>query len=87
MLAPGGQLVTITPNWHCRPADVTAAICPPRTDAAGLHLKEYTLVEVSHMLRRAGFSRVATPLGRRAAAGRLVRQRPDRLEASAGAES
>jgi len=28
MLAPGGQLVTITPNWHCRPSDVTAAICP-----------------------------------------------------------
>jgi len=62
MLAPGGQLVTITPNWHCRPSDVTAAICPPRSEAAGLHLKEYTLVEVSGMLRRAGFSRVAAPL-------------------------
>ena len=62
MLAPGGQLVTITPNWHCRPSDVTAAICPPRTNAEGLHLKEYTLVEVSDMLRRAGFTRVATPL-------------------------
>ena len=54
MLAPGGQLVTVTPNWHCRPADVTAAICPPRSEAAGLHLKEYTLVEVSRLLRRAG---------------------------------
>jgi 2-polyprenyl-3-methyl-5-hydroxy-6-metoxy-1,4-benzoquinol methylase len=62
MLAPGGQLVTITPNWHRRPSDVTAAICPPRTEAAGLHLKEYSLVEVSDMLRRAGFARVATPL-------------------------
>ena len=86
MLAPGGQLVTITPNWHGRPSDVTAAICPPRTDAEGLHLKEYTLVEVSEMLRRAGFTRLATPLGRRAATGCLVRQRPDRLEATAGAE-
>jgi SAM-dependent methyltransferase len=62
MLTPGGQLVTITPNWHCRPSDVTVAVCPPRTVAAGLHLKEYTLVEVSDMLRRAGFARVATPL-------------------------
>jgi hypothetical protein len=62
MLAVGGQLVTITPNWHCRPSDVTAAICPPRTVAEGLHLKEYTLVEVSRLLRRAGFTRVATPL-------------------------
>ena len=55
MLRTGGQLVTITPNWHCRPADVTKAICPPRTAAKGLHLKEYTLVEISDMLRRAGF--------------------------------
>ena len=62
MLVPGGQLVTLTPNWHCRPTDVTAAICPPRTVAAGLHLKEYTLAEVSAMFRRAGFTRVATPL-------------------------
>ena len=62
MLAPGGQLVTITPNWHCRPSDVTATICPPRTNAEGLHLKEYTLVEVSRMLRQAGFAVVATPL-------------------------
>ena len=62
MLAPGGQLVTVTPNWHCRPSDVTAAICPPRSEAAGLHLKEYTLVEVGDMLRRAGFVRLASPL-------------------------
>ena len=62
MLAPGGQLVTITPNWHCRPSDVTAAVCPRRTVAQGLHLKEYTLVEVGDLLRRAGFVRVATPL-------------------------
>jgi SAM-dependent methyltransferase len=62
MLAPGGQLVTVTPNWHCRPSDITAAVCPPRTAAEGLHLKEYTLAEVYDMLRRAGFARVATPL-------------------------
>jgi len=62
LLVPGGQLVTITPNWHMRPCDVTAAVCPPRTEAAGLHLKEYTLREVTGLLHRAGFVHVATPL-------------------------
>jgi SAM-dependent methyltransferase len=62
MLVPGGQLVTITPNWHLRPWDVTRAFCPPRTESAGLHLKEYTLREVDRLLRECGFRHVATPL-------------------------
>jgi SAM-dependent methyltransferase len=62
ILVPGGQLITITPNWHLRPSDVTRAFHPPRTTAAGVHLKEYTLREVTSLLRQAGFSRVATPL-------------------------
>jgi SAM-dependent methyltransferase len=62
MLPLGGQLVTITPNWHVRPSDVTVAFCPPRTEAAGLHLREYTLREIHAMLRHAGFASVATPL-------------------------
>jgi SAM-dependent methyltransferase len=62
MLLPGGLLVTITPNWHMRPSDVTGDFYPPRTEAAGVHLKEYTLREVTHLLRQAGFTRVATPL-------------------------
>lgn len=62
LLVPGGQLVTITPNWHMRPWDITRAVCPLRTEAAGLHLKEYTLREVSGLLREAGFAEVATPL-------------------------
>ena len=62
ILAPAGQLVTITPNWHMRPADVTACFHPPRTEAAGLHLKEYTLREVTSLLYRAGFDRVDCPL-------------------------
>ncbi len=61
-LVPGGQLMTITPSWHVRPSDVTGDVCPPRTEAAGLHLKEYTLRELSRLLREAGFRRVATPL-------------------------
>ena len=62
LLAPGGQLVTITPNWHTRPWDITGTLYPARTEAAGLHLKEYTLREVTRLLGEAGFARVATPL-------------------------
>lgn len=81
LLAPGGVLVTITPNWLLRPSDVTAVFHPPRTQACGLHLKEYRLKEVARLLRRAGFRRIATPLfathGRLvtlAGGGRLVKQ-------------
>ncbi|MBN1911125.1 MAG: methyltransferase domain-containing protein [Pirellulales bacterium] len=62
MLAPGGCLVTITPNWHRRPSDITRVFCPPRTEAAGLHLREYTLRQMVAQLHSAGFRRVATPL-------------------------
>ena len=62
LLAPGGQLITVTPNWHIRPSDVTKGVCPGRTEAAGLHLKEYTLREVTGLLRECGFCGVATPL-------------------------
>lgn len=61
-LIPGGELVTITPNWHVRPNDVTSDFCPPRTEPAGLHLKEYTQREVAMLLREAGFRRIETPL-------------------------
>lgn len=63
LLAPGGQLLTITPNWLMRPSDATAAFCPPRTVARGLHLKEYRLGEIAGLLRRTGFRRVTMPLG------------------------
>jgi SAM-dependent methyltransferase len=62
ILAPGGLLVTITPNWLLRPSDVTGDFCPWRTEARGLHLKEYRLAEVTNLLRGAGFRSVATPL-------------------------
>jgi SAM-dependent methyltransferase len=62
LLAPGGVLVTITPNWHTRPTDITKAYRPPRQEAEGFHLKEYTLREVTSLLREAGFARVGTPL-------------------------
>jgi SAM-dependent methyltransferase len=62
LLIPGGSLVTITPHWLLRPSGVTGDFCPPRTEPRGLHFKEYRLAEVSRLLKRAGFHRVATPL-------------------------
>jgi SAM-dependent methyltransferase len=62
LLAPGGCLVTLTPNWHVRPSDVTFDFRGPRVDPAGFHLKEYTLNEMTALLRAVGFSRVVTPL-------------------------
>ncbi|HBJ33183.1 MAG TPA: hypothetical protein DDZ51_00160 [Planctomycetaceae bacterium] len=61
LLAPGGKLLTITPNWHMRPSDVTCVFKPARTEAIGFHLKEYTLGEVCELLIGAGFSKVQTP--------------------------
>lgn len=61
-LIPGGELVTITPNWHVRPSDVSCDYCSPRTEAAGLHLREYTQRDVARLLRQAGFKRIGTPL-------------------------
>lgn len=62
LLLSGGQLVTITPNWHIRPSDITGEVCGARAEAAGLHLREYTLRGVTRLLQQAGFRRVATPL-------------------------
>lgn len=62
LLGPGGSLITITPNWHLRPSDATVIHHPPRTEARGLHLKEYTLSEVTALLYQAGFNRVEVPL-------------------------
>lgn len=61
LLKPGGKLVTITPNWHMRPSDVTVQFAPPRTEAIGFHLKEYTLGEIVGMLDAAGFRSVQVP--------------------------
>ena len=61
LLKPGGKLITITPNWHMRPSDVTSTFMPFRTEAVGFHLKEYTLREVRQLLLDSGFETVKTP--------------------------
>ena len=61
LLTPGGELITITPNWHMRPMDVTADNLGPRNTAIGFHLKEYKLSEVCGHLKKAGFGQVITP--------------------------
>lgn len=61
LLIPGGKLITITPNWHMRPSDVTSHYLPVRSEAVGFHLKEYTLREITTILRDAGFDQVITP--------------------------
>lgn len=61
LLKPGGTLITITPNWHMRPSDVTSMFAPPRSEATGFHFKEYTLREIVEMLEAAGFDHIQTP--------------------------
>jgi len=60
-LAPGGCLVTLTPNWHLRPSDVTRCFRPlrtrPKVFISRKHARETTAV-----LRAAGFAQVGTPL-------------------------
>lgn len=61
LLIPGGKLVTITPNWHMRPSDVTNNFLPPRSEPVGFHLKEYTANEIADAVRSAGFTSVSVP--------------------------
>ncbi|HXM63304.1 MAG TPA: class I SAM-dependent methyltransferase [Terriglobales bacterium] len=62
LMRPGGVLWLITPNRLTGPGDATTLTFPWGTPAIGLHLKEYTLAELSTLLRRANFSRVESRL-------------------------
>jgi hypothetical protein len=44
-----------------RPSDVTRMFLPPRSEAQGFHLKEYTLGEVDRLLKAVGFEHIQTP--------------------------
>ena len=50
-----GLLVVVTPSALTGPHDVTQHFCPPDTPPEGLHLREYTLRDLTAMLREAGF--------------------------------
>jgi SAM-dependent methyltransferase len=61
-LAPGGLYMCITPNRLTGPHDVSMYF---DTVATGFHLKEYTIDELTTVLRRAGFVRVRAHVGGR----------------------
>ena len=59
-LAPGGKYVCITPSRLTGPHDVSKHFDDVAT---GLHLKEYTVGELTEMFTEAGFSRTRVVLG------------------------
>ncbi|RTR05338.1 class I SAM-dependent methyltransferase [Halomonas nitroreducens] len=66
-LAAGGHYVCITPNRLSGPHDVSKYFDDVAT---GLHLKEYTTIELQRLFRQVGFSRVTVYIGAR---GRYLR--------------
>ena len=56
-----GYAITITPNWHLRPTDITRRVHPLGTEALGFHLKEYTYRELSRLFLELGFRKVLSP--------------------------
>lgn len=61
-LAPGGVYVCITPNRLTGPHDISRYF---DHTASGLHLKEYTITEVSQIFRSVGFESVTAFAGLR----------------------
>jgi SAM-dependent methyltransferase len=80
ILAPGASYVLRTPHAHLGPADISGVFGFDRP--VGMHLREYTYGEMADAAHRAGFARVAAPLGlpqrlrRRVALPRLPGARP-----------
>ena len=54
-LKPGGRYICITPNRLSGPHDISKYFSPVAT---GLHLKEYTITELTNIFRQVGFSHV-----------------------------
>ena len=59
-LVPGGVYVCITPNRLTGPHNISKHFDEA---ANGFHLKEYTILELSNIFRKAGFSRVRVYIG------------------------
>jgi 2-polyprenyl-3-methyl-5-hydroxy-6-metoxy-1,4-benzoquinol methylase len=62
LMRRSGVLWLITPNRLTGPGDATTLKLPWGTPAIGLHLKEYTLAELSALLRQANFRQVESRL-------------------------
>ena len=60
-LSPNGIIITVTPNWHLRPTNITETFHPHGTEAKGFHFKEYTYNEVSALLENNGFQVFSSP--------------------------
>lgn len=56
--AAAGQMVILTPNALVGPSDISRGFVPPGTPAQGLHLKEYTLLELDRLLKQAGYKTI-----------------------------
>jgi len=66
-LVPGGKYVCVTPNGLGGPWDVSRGFSKV---AEGFHLKEYTIADLAHLFKAAGFSRIVLLFGYR---GRYLR--------------
>lgn len=60
-LSRNGIIITVTPNWHLRPTNITETFHPHGTEAKGFHFKEYTYNEVTSLLENNGFKVVSSP--------------------------
>lgn len=60
VVAPGGVYLCITPNRLNGPHDISKYF---DTVATGFHLKEYTIIELSRLFKKVGFSKVSIYLG------------------------
>jgi SAM-dependent methyltransferase len=59
-LIPGGVYICITPNRLSGPHDISRDF---DVIATGFHLKEYTVLELSNLFKKVGFSRVKVCIG------------------------
>jgi len=62
VLAPGGLYICVTPNRLYGPTDISGYFDDTPT---GMHLKEYTVTDLSPLMRQTGFSKVRVYAGGR----------------------
>jgi SAM-dependent methyltransferase len=60
-LSHNGIIITVTPNWHLRPTNITETFHPHGTEAKGFHFKEYTYNAVTGLLENHGFKVISSP--------------------------